>query len=66
MYDLIEKKWNQFVNGMILKDFGWKRSFRKLNSELILQWRDPHSGHWYSEKTALKLVKIQALDYLDH
>jgi len=66
MNDIIEKKWTQFINGLILKDFGWKRSFRKSNSEQILQWRDPNSGHWYSEKTALKLVRIQALDHLEH
>ncbi len=65
MYDFIEKKLTQFINGLILRDFGWKRSFRRLNSEQILQWRDPNSGHWYSEKTALRLVKIQALDHLE-
>ncbi len=66
MFDLFKKKWARFINGMILKDFGWKRSFRKFKSEQILQWRDPCSGHLYSEKTALRLVKIQALDHLDH
>ncbi len=65
MIRYLEKYLNRFLNGVILKDFGWKRSFKKLNNEIIPQWCDPNSGHCYSEKTALKLVKIQALDYLN-
>lgn len=66
MNSFFEKKWTQFINGIILKDFGWTKGIGKFNNEQIFQWRDPDSGHWYSEKTALKLVKIQALDHLDY
>lgn len=65
MIKTIENYWHHLVNVIILKDFGWKRGIRRLNSELVAQWRDPYSGHYYSEKTAMKLVRIQALDYLD-
>ncbi len=65
MIKYIENYWGHFLNAIILKDFGWKRGIRRLNSELVQQWCDPYSGHYYSEKTAMKLVKIQALDFLD-
>lgn len=65
MINTIENYWHHLVNALILKDFGWKRGIRRLNSKLVAQWCDPNSGHYYSEKTAMKLVRIQALDYLD-
>ncbi len=65
MIKYIVNYWRHFLNSIILKDFGWKRSMRKMNSKIIQQWCDPNSGHYYSEKTAMKLVRIQALDYLD-
>ena len=65
MIECIENYWHHLVNVIVLKDFGWKRGIRRLNSQLVAQWRDPYSGHYYSERTAMKLVRIQALDYLD-
>lgn len=65
MIKYIENYWSHLLNAIILKDFGWKRGIRRLNNELVQQWCDPNSGHCYSEKTAMKLVKIQALDFID-
>ena len=65
MMKYLEYYLKHFLNTVVLKDFGWRRTFRKFNNEIIWQWIDPYSGHRYSEKTAMKLVRIQALDQLN-
>ena len=61
----IERFINRLFTAIILKSYGWVRRKWMQNNEPVMQWQDPHTGIWYSNKAALKIVKVQALEQLD-
>ena len=61
----IERFINRLSTAIILKSYGWVRRKWRQNNEPVTQWQDPHTGIWYSNKAALKIAKVQALDQLD-
>jgi hypothetical protein len=50
------------IRGLMLESYGWRRRKGMYQGRLTIQWQDPHSLHWYAEKTALRLMRVQALD----
>ncbi len=52
---------HRLLKAVILWSYGWKRRKQREFVSYRIEWRDPASGQWYGEKTAMKLVKIQAL-----
>lgn len=61
----IGQKVISLINSVLLWGYGWKYRREVHFGELAVQWRDPLSGMWYRQPTAMKLLKIQALDELD-
>lgn len=61
----IESFLNHLYEAITLKTYGWQRRNWSANGLPVTQWQDPNTGIWYSSKTALKLVRIQALEHLD-
>lgn len=61
----IERFFNHLSTIIILKTYGWTRREWMRNNEPVPQWQDPQTGIWYSSKMALKIVEVQALEYLD-
>lgn len=53
------------LNALALKGYGWKRRKQRLDVSYRIEWQDPYSGHWYTEKTALRLLKSALLAEYD-
>lgn len=53
------------LNALALKGYGWKRRKQRLGVSYRIEWQDPYSGHWYTEKTALRLLKSALLTEYD-
>lgn len=57
----MQKSFTSFINKSIralaLKGSGWQRR----PSTDGLEWRDPLTGLWYREKTAMRLMKAYAI-----
>ena len=49
------------LKAMALWGYGWKRRKQRRFVSYRIEWQDPASGQWYGEKTALRLLKVQAL-----
>ncbi|WP_022948747.1 hypothetical protein [Methylohalobius crimeensis] len=58
IHNLIVRQFNQLV----LSSYRWQRRRCLYLGEKVVQWQDPLSLLWYSENTALQLVKARALD----
>lgn len=65
MISIIDNFLEHSYKALIFWGSGWKRRKQMLRRRWVLQWRDPQTGLWYSEKTALRLLKVQALEQLD-
>jgi hypothetical protein len=65
MITAIQNRIDKLYKGIVLWGYGWKSRKWSCNGEAVIQWRDPLSGLWYSEKMAVKLLKIQLLDELN-
>ena len=64
MLNLIDEHINQIKTAFLLWGSDWKCRKWMHHRQSIKQWRDPYSGLWYDKKTALKLMKMQALEQL--
>ena len=64
MFEVIDDNLRRVSKMIVLWGYGWKRRKWMSNSVFITQWRDPHTGIWYKQKAAIKLLKIQAMDQL--
>ena len=65
MFTAIQKRTDQWYKTLLLSGYGWRRRKWGCNGEPVIQWCDPLTGLWYSEKMAVKLLKIQLLDELN-
>ena len=65
MFTAIQKRIDQLSKILLLSGYGWRRRSWGCIGEPVIQWCDPHTGLWYSEKMAVKLLKIQLLDELN-
>ena len=65
MFKSIDLSLDHFSKAIVLWGYGWKRRKWKTNGKTFSQWRDPHSGLWYGEKVAIKILETQALDELN-
>ncbi len=52
-----QQLWRFFLWG-----YGWKRDRYSRLGIPVVRWQDPLSMLWYSENTALKLLKVQLID----
>jgi hypothetical protein len=50
---------------LILWGSGWKRRKLRSATSYRIEWQDPASGTWYGDRTALRLLKVQALALYD-
>ncbi|MGZ8218695.1 hypothetical protein [Methylomagnum sp.] len=50
---------------LALKGYGWKRRKQRRDVSYRIEWQDPSSGHWYTEKTAFRLLKSSLLAEYD-
>ena len=64
MFEVIDKNLRQANKIFVLWGHGWKRRTWMSNRMPVTQWCDPHTGLWYAQKTAVKLLKVQAMDQL--
>lgn len=62
MFKFLQKTFHDFFTAVALKSYGWQSRRTLYLGSRITQWQDPYSSLWYSENTALKLMKVQALD----
>lgn len=51
----------RLLKAIALWGYGWKRRKQRDFVSYRIEWQDPASGQWYGEKTALRLLKVQAL-----
>lgn len=62
-FQYLSKKLHSFT----LWGYGWKRRRTIVLSSPVEQWQDPMTGLWYGEKVALRLLRVNVLDYYrDH
>ncbi len=54
-----QQLWSFFLWG-----YGWKRDRYLRLGKSVIRWQDPLSMLWYSENTALKLLKVQIIDQI--
>ena len=64
MFSSLEEKLNHLNSAIILWGCGWECRKWQYQRNPILQWKSPHSTIWYSEKTALQIAKVEALEQL--
>lgn len=50
------------INYLVLRTYRWRRRKCIYLGKKVEQWQDPWSLLWYSENTALQVVKARALD----
>lgn len=50
------------INKLVLSNYCWHRRKCLYLGEKVEQWQDPLSLLWYSENTALQIVKARVLD----
>ncbi len=62
MFEFLQKKILGFFTAAALKSYGWQSRRTICPGGGTKQWQDPFSLLWYSENTALRLMKVQALD----
>jgi hypothetical protein len=53
------------IRFLLLRGSGWQRRRRPEGVAGQLEWQDPSSGHWYSERQALRILHRQALAEYD-
>ena len=62
MFDLT---WNTIVHqvkSFILWNYGWQRSAERLRGGTVsVKWRDPDTGLWYREGTAMKILSAEVM-----
>lgn len=63
MFTILENYVRGVINGLMLESYGWQRRKGMYRGHLTIQWQDPYSLHWYTEKTALRLMRVQALEH---
>ncbi len=51
----------RLLKAIALWGYGWKRRKQREFISYRIEWQDPASDQWYGEKTALRLLKVQAL-----
>lgn len=61
MLDTLENGVVRQVKSLILSCYGWKRRQQRRMGCLSVQWKDPHSGLWYVETTAMRILSAQLL-----
>lgn len=54
---------SSLIRYVLLRGSGWRA--RKMPPPRIIEWRDPVSGLWYSEKKALQILQDQAIASYD-
>ena len=62
MIESIQQLVVKTIRAFVLRGYGWKRRKSIRLGRPTMQWRDPMSLLWYSEHTAMKLLKVQAMD----
>ncbi len=65
MITALQQRIDHLYNATFLWGYKWKSRKWRCNGEPVIQWSDPFSGLWYSERMAVKLLKIQLLDELN-
>jgi hypothetical protein len=56
---------NRCLRALALRGYGWKRRKQRESLSCRIEWQDPVTGHWYTEKTALRLLKGTILAQYD-
>ena len=64
MFEVIDDNLRRVYKMVVLWGYGWKRRKKIFNKVPVTQWCDPQTGLWYKQKTAIKLLKVQAMDQL--
>lgn len=62
MFESIKQRLINFFRISLLRGYGWKRRRTLYFGESSIQWRDPMSFVWVSEKAAMKLLTVQVMD----
>jgi len=63
MNDALYHWLNALTRYTLLRGYGWQ--MRTVSAAKTREWRDPSSGLWYSERTAIAILKDQALALYD-
>ena len=66
MTDKLSSFLSHWFFDVLLRGSGWKRRKTIRLSLPSYQWQDPFTGLWYGEKTAVRLLKVQAMDEYRH
>jgi hypothetical protein len=56
MESLVKDFVMHWIRSFVLWTDGWKRRKCGRYKHLYIEWKDPESGLWFSEGTAMKLV----------
>ena len=65
MFEFLHNLSQRLSNGCVLRSCRWQRRKSIYLGKKVIQWQDPLSLHWYSENTALRLVRVRVLDELN-
>ncbi len=61
MLDTIQNSIVRQIKSLILSCYGWKRRQQRRLGGLSVQWKDPHTGMWYLETTAMRILFAELL-----
>jgi len=61
MFKTMQNAITRQIKAFVLSCHGWKRRQGRRLGQLSIQWRDPHSGLWYHEGTALQILSAEAM-----
>ncbi|MGH8583854.1 MAG: hypothetical protein ACREWG_13960 [Gammaproteobacteria bacterium] len=50
---------SRWMRAFILWGSGWHRRRHMRGSSAAIEWQDPHSGLWYGDDAAIRLVRVQ-------
>ncbi len=56
MLQALGETMGRWIKAIVLWCYGWKKRQTRSLGQLLVQWRDPHSGLWYPESTAMKII----------
>ena len=61
MSNIIQNAMIRPVKYLILSCYGWKHRQQRRLGGLPVQWKDPHTGMWYLETTAMRILYAELL-----
>lgn len=62
MFPGIHKSGSNWANSLVLRAYGWQRRSHSNFGRPAVQWKNPQTGLWYREATALRILKVDLID----